>query len=257
MQIVFSVFSQRGSGKANNEDAVLLDGQVHLGRVRERGEVDTAQPLYFAVADGVSVSTNPRAASRMLLELLISSLEKATPTANLALVLQTLQGQYAALSKTPALYGMASTLVGLRIVGDEATIFNVGDSRAYLLTRDANGHHTRLLSRDHSVLNDMIDEGDITQAESENAASFMRGLTSQFIADPECDEFKVHVAHHTWQPGERLLLCSDGLNEVLSDADIATLLAGNSDEDLLNACKASRRAGGTDDFSVIVLAHWF
>jgi len=46
----------------------------------------------------------------------------------------------------------------------------------------------------------------------------------------------------------------DGLNEVLSDAEIAALFVGNSDEDLLNACKASLRAGGTDDFSVIVLA---
>jgi len=50
------------------------------------------------------------------------------------------------------------------------------------------------------------------------------------------------------------LLCSDGLNEALNDAEIATLLAGGADDALLNACKASRRAGGTDDFSAIVLA---
>lgn len=113
--------------------------------------------------------------------------------------------------------------------------------------------HAHLLSRDHNVLNDLIDDGDITPAQSENAASFMRGITSQFMADPECDEFKVNLVTHTWQAGERLLLCSDGLNEVLSDAEIAALLAGNSEADLLNACKASRRAGGGDDFSVIVL----
>lgn len=82
----------------------------------------------------------------------------------------------------------------------------------------------------------------------------MARLTSQFMVDTECDEFKVNVVSHLWLPGERLLLCSDGLNEVLSDAEIAALLVGNSDEDLLNTCKASRRAGGTDDFSVIVLA---
>ena len=123
-----------------------------------------------------------------------------------------------------------------------------------LLTDDANGPPIKLLSRDHSALNDMIDEGDITLAQSENAASFLRGLTSQFIADPECDEFKVNVVSHQWLPGERLLLCSDGLNEVLSDAEIAVLLVSDSVEYLLNACKASRRAGGTDDFSVIVLS---
>ena len=82
----------------------------------------------------------------------------------------------------------------------------------------------------------------------------MQGLTCQFIADAEFHEFKLNIATHTLQPGERILLCSDGLNEVLSDADIAALFAGHAGEDLLNACKASRRAGGTDDFTVIVLA---
>jgi protein phosphatase len=63
MQIAFDAFSQRGTGKANNEDAILLVGQVHQGRVREQGAVDTSQPRYFAVADGVATSTLPRAAS--------------------------------------------------------------------------------------------------------------------------------------------------------------------------------------------------
>lgn len=66
MQIAFNAFSQRGSGKAHNEDAVLLDGRVHQGRVREHGEVDTSQPCYFAVADGVSSGALPRTASRRL-----------------------------------------------------------------------------------------------------------------------------------------------------------------------------------------------
>ncbi len=121
------------------------------------------------------------------------------------------------------------------------------------MTSGESSPQARLLSRDHSVVNDMIDDGEITPEQSENAASFMRGLTSQFIADPECDEFKVNVVSHQWKPGERLLLCSDGLNEVLNDTEIAKLLVGNTIEDILNDCKASRRTGGTDDFSVIVL----
>ena len=58
----------------------------------------------------------------------------------------------------------------------------------------------------------MIDDGDITLAQSENAASFLRCLSSQFIADADCDDFRVNIFTHTWQAGERLLLCSDGLN---------------------------------------------
>jgi protein phosphatase len=194
-------------------------------------------------------------ASRRLLELLQSCLEATQATALVSALLQQVQRDFVALSADPDLLGMATTLVGVCIVGSTVTIFNVGDSRAYLLTSDESGPQARLLSRDHSMLNDMIDNGEITPEQSENAASFMRGLTSQFMADPECDEFKVNVVSHQWLPGERLLLCSDGLNEVLNDAEIARLLVGDSVEDLMNACKASRRAGGTDDFSVIVLAH--
>lgn len=253
MRISFNSFSQRGTGKAHNEDAMLLDGQVHQGRVREHGAVDASLPRYFAVADGVSSGTLPSTASRRLLELLQTRLTTAPANASLSALLQLVQQDYVALSANAAHHSMASTLVGVRLIGNAATIFNAGDSRAYLLTKGESCPQARLLTRDHSMLNDMIDDGEITSEQSENAASFMRGLTSQFMADPECDEFKVNVVSHQWSPAERLLLCSDGLNEVLSDAEIAALLVGNCDEDLLNACKASRRAGGADDFSVIVL----
>jgi protein phosphatase len=191
---------------------------------------------------------------RGLLELLQNRLATAEATASLAALLRQVQHDYVALSVVNVqLSGMASTLVGVRLVGNTATIFNVGDSRAYLLTGASEKPDARLLSRDHSFLNDLIDDGEITPVQASDAASFMRGLTAQFIADTAFDEFKVNIVTHVLQPGERLVLCSDGLNEVLSDTQIANLLVSHGEDDLLNACKASRRAGGTDDFSVIAL----
>lgn len=116
-----------------------------------------------------------------------------------------------------------------------------------------NGCQAKLLTRDHNVLNDMLDDGDITPKQASNAGSIYRGLTSQFIADPAYDELQVNVVTHTLQQGERLLLCSDGLNEVLSDAKIAELFTENSGKALIKAYMASRRAGGRDDFFVIVI----
>ncbi|MDP3281015.1 MAG: hypothetical protein U1D41_11990 [Nitrosomonas sp.] len=58
---------------------------------------------------------------------------------------------------------------------------------------------------------------------------------------------------HDLQSSERILLCSDGLNEALDDTQIAALFVNESETDLVNAFKAARRAGGSDDFSVIVL----
>lgn len=163
-----------------------------------------------------------------MLELLQTRLAAAPTTASLSARLHLVQQDYVALSANAELVGMASTLVGVRLIGNTVTIFNVGDSRAYLLTSGENGGQAQQLSRDHSLLNEMLMAGEITPAQAGNAASILRGLTCQFIADAEFDEFNVNIVTHALQPGERLLLCSNGLNEVLNDAEIAALLVGHS-----------------------------
>lgn len=251
--ISFRCFSQRGSGKAHNEDAVLLAGLVLQGTVQEHDTINATKPRFFAVADGVSMGAQPCRASRQLLSLLQAQLQQVDVSIELLAILTRVQQKYAALGADADLYGMASTLVGARLVGNAVTIFNVGHSRAYLMTHDDKGCKAYLLSRDHNSVNNLRLNGEITPGQAGSAASIMRGFSSQFIADQAFDDFRVNFVTHTLQPGERLLLCSDGLNEALSDTEIATLFAGNSDEDFMNAYKASRRAGGSDDFSVILL----
>ena len=251
--ITANCFSERGVGKFRNGDAILFLGFPQQGTVREHGWLDFSEPRYFAIADSVSsIGVEPRKASRRLLTILCELYDVPANT-SISEFLQHMQKKFAALGDKPEYFGMASTLVGARLVGNTATIFNVGDSRAYLLTDSANGCQAKLLSRDHNVLNDMLDDGYITPEQAKNAARLYRGLTSQFTADPAYDELKVNIVTHTLQQGERLLLCSDGLNEVLSDAEIAELFAENSGKALIKAYMASRRAGGRDDFSVIVI----
>jgi PPM family protein phosphatase len=146
-------------------------------------------------------------------------------------------------------------LVVARLVGHTVTIFSVGDSRPYLLTKDDNCSQAHHISHDLGLVSDMLIDGEITSGQVENTGSIMRDLSCQFVADAKFNEFKVKIATHTLQPRERLLLCSDGFNEVLSDTEIAALFVGNSDEDLMNVYKASCSAGGVRDFSVIVLEY--
>lgn len=113
MRISINSLSQRGTAKTHNEDSVLLDGQVHQGRVREHGAVDTLQPHFFTVADGVSSGTFPLAASRRLLELLQTHLETATSNASLSALFYQVQQDYVALCANAELVGIASTLVGV------------------------------------------------------------------------------------------------------------------------------------------------
>lgn len=212
-------------------------------------------PFYFAVADGISTSTQARKASGCLLEMLAVALVGCDADTSLGPILHQLHQDYCQLGRNPSLLGMASTLAGGRVVGNKVTVFNVGDSRAYVLQPSPSGYVAHQLSHDHSVLQGMIDEGEISQAEAGDAASFLRGLSAQFVADPLCDEFALHLAHHTWQAGELLLVCSDGLTEALSDTKIAALLGEQAPTNLAEVCKAARRAGGRDDFSVVVLMH--
>ena len=182
-------FSKRGIAKVRSEDSIMLPGLIQHGTVREYGRLDLSEPRYFAIADGVSSSAAPRMASSRLLSRLHMLAHEAQANTSISELLQHLQKKFAALGDTPENFGMTSTLVGARLVGNTATIFNVGDSRAYLLTKSqddrANGCQAKLLSRDHN-------------------------LTSQFIADPAYDELRINIVTHTLQQGERLLLCSNG-----------------------------------------------
>ena len=255
----WQAFSQRGTGKPRNQDAVLLNGQVCQGSVRQCGRLTGAGPFTFAVADGVSGGANPRLASRLLLEMLTTRLLSCPSAKALGPLLHQLHHDYAQLGSQPAYFGMASTLVGVCLEGSRATVFNVGDSRAYVFTPSGTGHHVQLLSHDHSLLQEMIDAGDLAPEQATEAASFVRGLTSQLMAAPvdlNADPhggFQVSITHHVLQKGEILVLCSDGLNEALSDSEMAALFCEPNPLDLTTVYRAARRAGGTDDFSVVVL----
>ncbi len=246
--------SQRGVGKITNEDSIMYPDIVQQGYIREFGTIDLSKPRCFAIADGVTSNSKSGFASMHLLSMLNQHMNSADKQTSYQRMLCDIQKEYARLGAHRSnYYGMASTLVGVTFDGNKATIFNVGDSRAYLLTMGAKGCQAQLLTRDHNQLNDMLEAGEITPEQALSAASIYRGLTSQFIADTEFDEFRSNIVTLELQSGERLLLCSDGLTESLDDAELAAIFFGNSDDDLMNAFKAARRAGGRDDFSAMVL----
>jgi protein phosphatase len=134
---------------------------------------------------GVAIGTLPRMASRRLLQILQNHLSAFTATESLLALLNRVQQDYVALSENPRLHGMAATLVGVCLLDNKAVIFNVGDARAYLL---ADGQ-ARLLSRDHSLVNDLIDNHEITSEQAIGKASILQGLTCQFVADANWDDF--------------------------------------------------------------------
>ena len=141
---------------------------------------------------------------------------------------------------------MGTTCTAAMLEGERLVIAQVGDSRAYLL------HQGKLqqLTRDHSLMADMIEAGQLTPEEARThpqRSVITRALGSDPHLQPDLYEINVET-------GDRLLLCSDGLSTMVQDEDIESLMARTRDpqrcaSQLVNAAIA---AGGHDNVTVIV-----
>ena len=112
----------------------------------------------------------------------------------------------------PEFEGMGTTLVALLIQGRKATIANVGDSRCYGMNRRG----IRQITRDHSLVQMMVDRGDLSPevAKIYPGKNFItRAVGTEAVA--ECDLF-----HYKLEKGDCLLLCSDGLSNMMDDQEI-------------------------------------
>jgi PPM family protein phosphatase len=150
-------------------------------------------------------------------------------------------------STDPGLQGMGTTLTALQASEGRVHLAHVGDSRAYLL-RD--GSLTRL-TKDHTVVERLVDQGRLTPREAEIHPQ-RSILTNALGVDRD---IQVDEATHEVRAGDRLLLCSDGLTEVLDDDDMGELLS--SDVDAATTADALVQAtlerGAPDNVAVVVV----
>ncbi|HYU56422.1 MAG TPA: Stp1/IreP family PP2C-type Ser/Thr phosphatase, partial [Actinomycetota bacterium] len=225
-----------------------VGAQSDVGRVRERNEdaLLLHDPLY-AVADGMGGHRAGEIAARTAVDTLrgeplgdgAHALAERVRQANRA-VLDTAAGDR-------ALEGMGTTLTAVLLAGDELRIAHVGDSRAYLLRGDA----FTQITEDHTLVQRMVRQGRLTPAEAE--VHPQRSILTQALGvDPaiEVDELSVPVL-----PGDRVLLCTDGLTGMLSQEEIEGTLRETPDPqaaaDALVA--AAVDAGGIDNVTVLVI----
>jgi protein phosphatase/serine/threonine-protein phosphatase Stp1 len=196
---------------------------THVGTVRSHNEdamVDRPDLGLWAVADGAGGHARGDVASRLIVDSLESIPPDLTAGEMLAEVRQRMTDAHATLRESPGGERhdvSASTVVVLIARGDHFAILWAGDSRAYLL-RD--GAFTQL-TRDHSLVQEMVDAGAITQEEAESHPS-ANVITRAVGSDGELDLDKVTSR---LVPGDRFLLCSDGLCKIVPEAEMAELLA--------------------------------
>lgn len=214
----------QGRLSRSQEDCILINRMVY----QKRGLPITAQTLadgeaLLAVADGVHSSPTPHRASRLVLEELIKAIREHpewrqdgwVANRHLRQVQERLAEQ---LADHPQTVGSSTTIVVAHLRGEQAAILNVGDSRAYQVS--AAGQWQRL-SKDHTVLQGLIDRG-LASPEIEYSRMYL-ALEHVLCADFGSDDFAIHRVMVTLEPGDRLVLCSDGIHDEIGEAQLQAL----------------------------------
>ena len=231
MRYMWAVASHQGMVRQNNEDSLYPTSS---------GESEG--PTVLMVADGMGGHVAGEVASRLATNA-AASIEES-PGDRVAAGNRAIREEVA---RDPTLEGMGTTmtLVSLDPTGS-ATFGHVGDSRAYLLR---NGE-LKQLTRDHTVAAEYVALGQITDDEAaSHPQRHMLTRTLGLTRFVNVDEFQLEL-----EQGDRLLLCSDGLNEMVEDVDIEKALeSGTPDEVTWRLVEMANDAGGVDNTTVIVI----
>jgi protein phosphatase len=143
---------------------------------------------------------------------------------------------------------LGTTIVAALLIGNQLTVANVGDSRAYLWHND----ELHVITRDHSLVMQLVTAGQLTLDEiytHPRRNEIYRALGDSRLTENEIDIFALRL-----RPGDGLLLCSDGLWDFVRDPDIAAVLASPGADPQTVAFTLVDRAnlnGGEDNISVI------
>ena len=232
-----------------------------VGKVREHNEdaclTDVAHGL-FIVADGMGGAQAGALASEIVVRVLpemieegIAGLKKPTGDSVRRAIRNTIlalgQEIQAESAEQAGLKGMGATVVLSLIRGRWAHIAHMGDSRAYLF-RD--GRLTRL-TEDHSIVGILLRNGEITPEEAKTHPA--RGRLSRYVGMES--EVYPDVRTEGLRKSDRLLLCTDGVVGMISDADIQGILEANPEPQ--QACQAlvhaANQAGGEDNITALVI----
>lgn len=222
-----------------------------VGLIREGNEDSGyAGPYLLAVADGMGGHAAGEVASRAAIEELVEA-EHATgsdPLEALAAAIDAANTHIRQLiSDDPAREGMGTTVTALLWTGSTLGLAHIGDSRAYLL-RDG---EIAQLSHDHTFVQSLVDEGRITEEEAgvhPARSLILKALQGQGSVEPDLSLVDV-------RPGDRLLLCSDGLSGVVPDQTLAeTMRTVDGLDDVADELIRLALAGGAPDNVTLIVA---
>ncbi len=258
------LFENNHNGRSSSSLPLTAACVSDVGRVREGNEDSYYLGLengIFIVSDGMGGHQSGEVASQIVVEHLpkiLSERLKETHeqggvidyTALIRSAIQELNNMVNQKAmQEPSLLGMGATLVLAWVTDPRGTVYlaNVGDSRAYYYRNRT----LNLLSRDHSIVALLIQQGEISAEEAPTHPArgrLYRHIGMEDEALPETHRIRL-------EPGEKLLLCSDGLTDLLSDFRLYTLI--DEHDNLQDACQAlvdsANQHGGRDNITAMLI----
>lgn len=245
----FAASSDTGRLRTHNEDAVVCDPAHRLAIVADGmgghsgGEVASSIAAQ-TVRDAIAGSYTPWLTSRWLpapvaTRRIARIVSQAVTDANRAVRERA--------EREPCYRGMGTTLVAAMFHRRDVAIAHVGDSRAYRLRN----RELLQLTHDHSCLQEEIDAGLLTPEQARSAPN--KNLITRAVGAE--DAIRIDIARHSVEAGDRFLLCSDGLSDMLAPDRIRDIVVAHAD--LPTACAALIReanaSGGHDNVSAVLV----
>lgn len=234
MQLSVGVKTHPGRKRSNNEDAYFVDESKGI----------------FAIADGMGGHRAGEVASRLAVEeigrfaadvhdeVTPDQLEQAFQAANRAIYLRSLDD--------PDCHRMGTTLLVAVVREDRLILGHAGDSRAYIRLESG----MKRLTDDHSLVFRLVQERRLTEEEARThpgKGAVYRALGMDAVVEVDLQEFPY--------AGEMLLLCSDGLTDMLRDPEIEAVIegAGHPEQACEMLVQAANDAGGVDNVTVVMV----
>lgn len=246
MTIISAQQTDIGRQRQTNEDAVLSYRP-------EDNQVIEKQGFLFVVADGVGGHTSGDLASRLAVATIreayyqdesddrVQVLRHAIEEANMRIYRENMS----AVPQPAPEKMMGSTVVAAAVCGETLYAANVGDSRVYLIR----GDEMRQVSLDHSVVGEQVRAGILTKEQAR--VHPQRNQIYRCLGEKDSVEVDTYTEHV--QAGDLILLCTDGLSELVSEEDIAAIVRQNEPQEsvrLLVEC--ANAAGGPDNITALV-----
>ena len=242
MNYTFCTKTDPGRARENNEDSVAYDENTRLAVLADgMGGYNAGE-----IASGMATAFIKSEMARWLTEAGSHAKPKEVRRAVEICVENANRSIYNAANSNAQYSGMGTTLVVAAFQGDKVLMGHIGDSRCYRLR----GGNFQQITKDHSLLQEQIDAGLLTEEQA--ATSSYKNLVTRALGVD--DAVALDLNEHDVEVGDLYLMCSDGLSDMVEDAEIAEILgAAQSLEEIADKLVATANDhGGRDNISVLL-----